>query len=373
MTHDYPQPDPSDASDDIPALMDSNAPDPAPIPKRPAKASGKKRVETTSGSDDMPSPGNTTAGFDTVLGKIVVESGLVTSDELEQCLEEAKSIETPEDLRTLSDFLLEHDYVTRHQLDRMQKEFDAKKSSQRIPGYRILKKLGSGAMATVFLAKQLSLDRLVAIKVLPKKFSSDANFINRFYKEGRSAAQLNHANIVQAYDVGQAGDHHYFVMEYVEGETIYDRTKAEKRLHEADAIDVVMQVARALQHAHERGLIHRDIKPKNIMITGRNKVKLADLGLARAVDDEVAAKAEAGRAYGTPYYISPEQIRGEVDIGPQADMLPHGDWPRPLLRKEPVTGHAQAPEVRVDPSRPPESFPLCRVLTGDRDDDGQEM
>jgi len=316
MTHDHPQPDPSDASDDIPALMDSNAPD----PERPVKASKGEQVETSSGSDDMPSPGNTTAGFDTVLGKIVVASGLVTSDELEQCLEEAKSIENPEDLRTLSDFLLEHDYVTRHQLDRMQKEFDAKKSSQRIPGYRILKKLGSGAMATVFLAKQLSLDRLVAIKVLPKKFSSDANFINRFYKEGRSAAQLNHANIVQAYDVGQAGDHHYFVMEYVEGETIYDRTKAEKRLHEADAIDVVMQVARALQHAHERGLIHRDIKPKNIMITGRNKVKLADLGLARAVDDEVAAKAEAGRAYGTPYYISPEQIRGEVDIGPQADI-----------------------------------------------------
>ena len=320
MSHDHSQPDPSDASDDIPALMDSNAPDPAPEPERPGKASEGEHVESPSGSDDMPSPGNTTAGFDTVLGKIVVESGLVTSDELEQCLEESKSIENPEDLRTLSEFLLEHDYVTRHQLDRIQKEFDAKKSSQRIPGYRILKKLGSGAMATVFLAKQLSLDRLVAIKVLPKKFSSDANFINRFYKEGRSAAQLNHANIVQAYDVGQAGDHHYFVMEYVEGETVYDRTKAEKRLHEADAIDVVMQVARALQHAHERGLIHRDIKPKNIMITGRNNVKLADLGLARAVDDEAAAKAEAGRAYGTPYYISPEQIRGEVDIGPQADI-----------------------------------------------------
>jgi len=120
--------------------------------------------------------------------------------------------------------------------------------------------------------------------------------------------------------VGQAGDHHYFVMEYVEGETVYDRTKTEKRLEELDAIAIVIQSAQGLQHAHERGFIHRDIKPKNIMLTGRNKVKLADLGLARALDDEATAKAEAGRAYGTPYYISPEQVRGEVDIGPAADI-----------------------------------------------------
>ena len=320
MMHEHLQPDPADSTGDVPALADSDAPEPSAAPPASAAPAQDESKDDSSPGEDMPAPGNSTAGFDTLLGKIVVESGLVTADELEQCSEEAKAIDDPEDPRTLSDFLLSHDYVTRHQLDRLQKEFDAKKSSQRIPGYRILKKLGSGAMATVFLAKQVSLDRLVAIKVLPKKFSSDANFINRFYKEGRSAAQLNHANIVQAYDVGQAGDHHYFVMEYVEGETVYDRTKAERRLQEPDAIDILIQAAKALQHAHERGLIHRDIKPKNIMITGRNVVKLADLGLARAVDDEAAAKAEAGRAYGTPYYISPEQIRGEMDIGPGADI-----------------------------------------------------
>ena len=317
MTHDPNHSDSPDSSGEIPALADSDAPA-APPSKKSAPSS--KSTSAKAAADDMPAPGSSTGGFDTLLGKIVVESGLVTNDEMEQCVEESKSIDDPDDPRTLADFLLKYDYVTRHQLDRLQKEFDAKKSSQRIPGYRILKKLGSGAMATVFLAKQMSLDRLVAIKVLPKKFSADTNFINRFYKEGRLAAQLNHANIVQAYDVGQAGEHHFFVMEYVEGETVYDRTKAEKRLQECDAIDVLIQAARALQHAHERGLIHRDIKPKNIMITGRNIVKLADLGLARAVDDEAAAKAEAGRAYGTPYYISPEQIRGELDIGPQADI-----------------------------------------------------
>ena len=314
------QPDPSEDSD-IPSLEETGAPAPkAAEPKQPESPAPDASNAKDSTGEDMAPPGNSTAGFDTLLGKLVVDSGLVTPDELEQCGEEMKSIDDIDDPRTLSDILINHDFITRHQLNRLQKEFDAKKSSQRIPGYQILKKLGSGAMATVFLAKQISLDRLVAIKVLPKKFSENANFIERFYKEGKSAAQLNHPNIVQAYDVGQAGDHHYFVMEYVEGETVYDRTKAEKRLEELDAIAIVIQSAQGLQHAHERGFIHRDIKPKNIMLTGRNKVKLADLGLARALDDEATAKAEAGRAYGTPYYISPEQVRGELDIGPAADI-----------------------------------------------------
>jgi serine/threonine-protein kinase len=175
-------------------------------------------------------------------------------------------------------------------------------------------------MATVFLANQLSLDRKVAIKVLPKKFSDNKDFIERFYREGRAAAQLNHPNIVQAYDVGRAGEHHYFVMEFVDGPTVHDRVVNDKIISEAEAIDIVRQVALALQHAHDRGFIHRDIKPKNVMITQSGRVKLADLGLARALSDKDAAIAEAGRAYGTPYYISPEQIRGEVKIGPPADI-----------------------------------------------------
>ena len=175
-------------------------------------------------------------------------------------------------------------------------------------------------MATVFLAQQKSLDRPVAIKVLPKKFSESKEFLERFYKEGRAAAKLNHANIVQAYDVGQSGEYHYFVMEYVDGESMYEQIIEKKRLSEQEAIPIVRQIATALQHAHERGFIHRDVKPKNIMITKSGEVKLADLGLARALGDVEAAKAEAGRAYGTPYYISPEQIRGKKDITPAADL-----------------------------------------------------
>jgi serine/threonine-protein kinase len=201
---------------------------------------------------------------------------------------------------------------------------EAERSGQQIPGYRILGKLGAGAMATVFKGKQLSLDRMVAIKVLPRKFSKNAEFIARFYAEGRAAAQLNHPNIVSAYDVGKAGEFHYFVMEYVDGSTVFDEIVKHKRFPESDAVDIAIQIAQALQHAHERGLIHRDVKPKNVMFTKEGVAKLADMGLARGISDKEAAEAEAGKAYGTPYYISPEQIRGEVSITPAADIYSLG-------------------------------------------------
>ncbi len=259
-------------------------------------------------------------GVDTMLGRVFVERGYITGEELEAMRETQRTPAGEGEGRTLPDLLIENEFVTRKQLDRLRNEIEAEKSTQQIPGYQILKKLGSGAMATVFLAKQLSLDRLVAIKVLPAKFSKNEKFIERFYKEGRAAAQLNHRNIVGAYDVGQAGEHHFFVMEYVDGDTVYDRILKQKRLPEKESINIVRQVAEALQHAHSKGFIHRDIKPKNRMLSSDGTVKLADLGLARAVSDKEAAEAEAGRAYGTPYYISPEQIRGEITIDGRADI-----------------------------------------------------
>ncbi|MEX0877142.1 MAG: serine/threonine-protein kinase, partial [Phycisphaerales bacterium] len=211
-----------------------------------------------------------------------------------------------------------------HQPEQHREAIEAERSGSSISGYKILGKLGAGAMATVYKAKQISLDRTVAIKKLPKKFSSNPQFIERFFAEGRAAAQLNHPNIVQAFDVGNEGDLYYFVMEYVEGRSVHDDIVTHKRYKEGEAIDIAIQVAEALEHAHTRGLIHRDVKPKNIMITKEGVVKLADMGLARAISDVEAAEAEAGRAFGTPYYISPEQIRGEKNIGPPADIYSLG-------------------------------------------------
>ena len=256
------------------------------------------------------------AGFETLLGRVVIERGLVSPDELEG----VRNAREDDPEGSLADALLRSGFMTPSQVDRLRTELESEKSTARIPGYKIIRKLGAGAMATVFLAKQLSLDRLVAIKVLPRRYNDNADFIARFYKEGRAAAKLNDPNIVAAYDVAQSGEHHFFVMEFVDGETVFDRISANKRFEELEAISVTRQVGSALQHAHARGFIHRDIKPKNIMMTESGDVKLADLGLARALSDKEAAEAEAGKAYGTPFYISPEQIRGKVDIGPQADI-----------------------------------------------------
>jgi len=263
--------------------------------------------------------------LDTLIGRLVIDQGLATPEEVKHCLTLTRTEEEEEALsNSLAQVLVNKEFVTKRQIARLREAIEAEQSGSSISGYRILGKLGAGAMATVYKAKQVSLDRMVAIKKLPQKFSQNPQFIERFFAEGRAAAQLNHPNIVQAFDVGNEGDVYFFVMEYVEGRSIHEDIVTHKRFKESDAIDIAIQVAEALEHAHERGLIHRDVKPKNIMITKEEVVKLADMGLARAMSDVETAEAEAGRAFGTPYYISPEQIRGEKDIGPPADIYSLG-------------------------------------------------
>ena len=268
------------------------------------------------------------------LARLLVDQGLATPQEIQQCLDIQRHGSDPNH-RSLSGILVANGMVTTGQLARLKKTVEVNRKGQQIPGYKILGKLGAGAMATVFKARQLSLDRIVAIKVLPKQLSENAEYVERFYKEGQAAAKLNHPNIVQAIDVGEAGGYHYFVMEYVEGQhastTSWPPARSSPRRRPCE---IIIQIAKALEHAHERGFIHRDVKPKNIMITQDGVAKLADMGLARAASDIEAAQAEAGRAFGTPYYISPEQIRGEVDIdfradiySPRRDALPPGHRP----------------------------------------------
>ncbi|MDX9912496.1 MAG: serine/threonine-protein kinase [Phycisphaerales bacterium] len=304
------------SADGDPSKTTPLTPPPAPEPPPAVAETEEALIEATKGGTNV----------DTLIGRLVVDQGLATEAEVQHVLEYAKNASGTGDvsMRSLAQLLVDHEYVTRRQIARLRQIIEAEKSGQQIPGYKILGKLGAGAMATVYKARQLSLDRMVAIKVLPQRYSSNPQFIERFYAEGRAAAQLNHPNIVQAYDVGKSGEFHYFVMEYVDGRTVYDDIVKHRRYAEKEAIDVIIQIAEALQHAHDRGLIHRDVKPKNIMLTHEGVAKLADMGLARAVSDKEAAEAEAGKAFGTPYYISPEQIRGQRDVGPAADIYSLG-------------------------------------------------
>lgn len=262
---------------------------------------------------------------DTLLGRLVVDQGLCTQEELNDCLALQSHVGESGSYRTLAGILVANGCITESQLRRVRAIVEEQKGFQQIPGYQILSRLGAGAMAVVYKARQLSLDRIVAIKVLPRKMSETQEFVDRFYMEGKAAAKLNHPNIVAAYDVGEAGGYHYFVMEYVEGKTVYDQlADRHNRYTEKEALNIVIQVCRALVHAHQHGLIHRDVKPKNIMITPEGVAKLADMGLARMAGDQAMAAAEAGKAYGTPYYISPEQIRGEINVDFRADIYSLG-------------------------------------------------
>ncbi len=264
---------------------------------------------------------------DSTLSRALVDSKLATADEVATCAEEVKRLQQAGKNATLAQVLVDQGVVTQAQMNRLSEDSRGDsmyKPAQQIPGFQILGRLGQGAMATVYKARQLSLDRVVAVKVLPRRMSENKEFVNRFYKEGRAAAQLSHINIVQAIDVSEAGGYHYFVMEYIDGKTVWDDLRTKRFTDESAAIDVILQTARALEHAHERGFVHRDIKPKNLMITRDGMIKVADMGLARDVTDDEAALAEAGRAYGTPYYISPEQIRGEVNIDARADIYSLG-------------------------------------------------
>lgn len=282
---------------------------------------------------------------DTFVSRAVIDGRLVSPQELQACQHKQDKLAQDGKHYRLADILIKAGFVTKSQIKRLPNQADDSmaQSLQHVPGFLLMRKIGAGAMASVYKAKQLSLDRIVAIKILPKRLSEDPSFVQRFHKEGRAAAKLSHNNIVQAIDVGEHLGYHYFVMEFVDGKTVYDELAEKGKYKEAEALDIIIQIARALDHAHARGFIHRDVKPKNIMITKEGVAKLADMGLAREASDIAAAAAEKGRAYGTPYYISPEQIRGVSDVDFRADIYSLGaTFYHMVTGRVPFEGHTPA-------------------------------
>jgi hypothetical protein len=220
-------------------------------------------------------------------------------------------------------------------------------------GYRILERVGSGGMGAVYKAEQLSLHREVALKVLAERLVSDSAFVDQFVNEARAAGALNHPNVVQVYDVGQADGRHYFSMEYIHGGSLEDRLGTGPAPWE-EALGWFQDAASALVFAEKKGILHRDIKPDNLMVSQDGTVKLCDLGLAKKSE---SADLLAQGIIGTPHFIAPEAIRRKVDVDRRADLYSLGcacyriltaknPFPAPSV-KEILLAHLNQPPPRV--------------------------
>ena len=300
------------------------------------------------------------------LAHALVSRGLISREEVTHCRGDQ-----PLGAEGLLSRLVECGSLTANQAARARQEL-AQMLGQQIPGYQLLEKLGQGSMGVVYKARQVSMNRLVAVKVLNPRWASKPEFIERHTREAHLAARLAHNNTVQAIDVGSAGPLHYFVMEYVEGTTLRQELDGGKVFGENEAIDIVLQVAQALEHAHRRGLVHRDIKPANIILTPEGVAKLADLGMARDTADAALARKERGLAIGTPYYISPEQARGDEHIDGRADLYALGATLYHMVTGQPpfaykdieavLDAHLREPLTPPDHVRPELSSGLGEVV-----------
>ena len=188
--------------------------------------------------------------------------------------------------------------------------------------YQIIKKIGDGGMAFVYQAKDKLLNRIVAVKVLRPEFVDDKEFLAKFKREAEAVANITHPNIVNVYDVGQEGKVYYIVMEYVDGQNLKEIIKNEGVLDEYTALDITKQIAQALSAAHKKGVIHRDIKPHNILISNEDRqVKVADFGIAKAVSNSTITNI--GSIIGSVHYFSPEQAKGQP-VSNNADLYSLG-------------------------------------------------
>jgi tRNA A-37 threonylcarbamoyl transferase component Bud32 len=189
--------------------------------------------------------------------------------------------------------------------------------------YRIEDRIGSGGMSTVYRAFDETLEREVAIKIMHSDISRDDAALERFRREARTVAQLSHPHVVMVIDAGEDDGHPYIVFEYVRGETLKDRIRREGPLPVAEAVAYAIEIGRALQAAHERGLVHRDVKPQNVLIDEEGRAKVTDFGIARGLETTQNQLTAAGKVIGTTDYVSPEQAMGQ-DVSGQSDVYSLG-------------------------------------------------
>jgi len=315
---------------------------------------------------------------------LVRRSGLVERDQLNRVLrrlkEEAGGAPVT-DVDFVGQRLVEAGLLSQWQCKNL---LDGRHKGFFLKRYRLLDHLGTGGMSSVYLAEHVLMQRRVAIKVLPKDKVDDSSYLARFRREAQAVAALDHRNIVRAYDVDNEGDNHFLVMEYVEGRDLFTMVKEDGPLDYRVAADYTRQAAEGLAHAHEAGLIHRDVKPANLLVDRKNVVKVLDLGLARFTGEEYASLTVANEenVLGTADYLAPEQAVDSHGVDARADIyglgcslyylltghppFPEGTLPQRLMMHQKET----PPSILNDrPDAPEDLVEICMRMMAKKPDD----
>ncbi len=272
--------------------------------------------------------------------RLLEKSGLVPAERLTPALRELKiaAAGAVVNLDQLTGHLIDRGLITSWHRDKLAA---GKYKGFFLGKYKLLGHLGTGGMSTVYLAEHTISGQRRAIKVLPRKKVANRSYLDRFYREGRASAALNHPNIVRVYDIAGKDTTHYLVMEFVEGTDLYERVKQNGPVEFDLAVKYVLQAAIGLQHAHERKLVHRDIKPANLLVSASGTVKILDLGLAllKSEEEESLTVMHNERVMGTADYLAPEQAVNSHNVDHRADIYSLGCTLYYLL-----TGHPPFPE-----------------------------
>jgi len=302
----------------------------------------------------------------------VLRQGLVEPGQLDECRRLRDNVVAQGLDCTLEEVLLKRGLLTRAQVAAVHAAI-GRGNRTAIEGYEILNRLGAGGQGAVYKARQTSMDRLVAIKILSPKYAKEKDGVQRFVREARAIARLNHPNVVAGIDAGHSNGNYYYAMEYVEGEGLDRRITREGRLPWREAAAVLRQVASALDHAHRNDLVHRDIKPGNILLARDGAAKLMDLGMARFAGQDALTLTRTGCVVGTPFYMAPEQARGEEKVDIRADLYSLGITLYEMLAgKPPYTGtdplvvlnrHLKETVRFAFPDVPPELLAIGHRLT----------
>lgn len=312
---------------------------------------------------------------------LLYRSGLIEKDQLDRVFDEIRNEgdgQLPTDAEQLAERLMARGMLTGWQCEKL---MEGRHKGFFLKRYKLLDHLGTGGMSSVYLAEHVLMQRRVAIKVLPRNRVEDTSYLARFHREAQAAAALDHRNIVRAYDVDNDGSIHFLVMEYVEGRDLQAVVRDEGSLSYTDAADYIRQGALGLAHAHEAGLIHRDVKPANLLVDLKNVVKVLDLGLARFTDEDRASLTVAydENVLGTADYLAPEQALDSHGVDARADIyglgcslyflltshppFPDGTLPQRLMahQKQPP------PPIRNDrPDVPQDLVDICGKMMAKR-------